>query len=275
MIEIKERLRPFSHKPGARCLVPGTKIEVIAYPTRLVVGKKVVEHAALAPIKNFTVVQDLERCCVEVFSDKYRLFVWPNGEVKKEKPPLVPSERLFLGSQKKLEWELVKRRCDLKEILPLWFQLGQKVEATGAFELLELCEKASPQKVVEAFTKLFLVDFRDMLIPRKEDADFQGITKAAVDGDERVLLSKGAALIRALFIEGNHILPKLPPQFVSGKFCNIEMEFGTLDIEWTKKMIRRVVVHAKELPDLQFSKAKRYRVTKKGEMLYLLDRFEK
>lgn len=270
MLKIKEKLRPFSHKPGRRCWLPRTNIEVQAYPTKLIIAGK--EYPLDGPVEQFTLMQDLERGCVVVFSEKYRLYVWPNGEVKKEKPPILFHERLFLGCTKKQEWELMKRRFDPCELFPLWFQLGQ-MEARGHFSLLDECQKVlhTPEKIVPTFMKLLRVGFEEMMVPRRTDSDFQGLCEDSVEGDVAILLSEGSRLIRSLFLEGEQILPHLPPEFHCGRLLT-----ESIEIEWSKKQVRRVVVHSSTEPKLHFSKnIKRYRVTKKGEMLYLLDRFEK
>jgi len=249
--------------------------EVIAYPTKLVVGGQEMELGVEGPLKEFTLMQDLERGCVTVFSEKYRFYIWPDGVVKKEKPALAHRERLFLGCTKKQEWELIKRRRDMREIFPLWFQLGQKIEAKGSFSLLEECEEAilahRPERIVPAFLKLFRVGFKGLMLPRKADDDFQGISTDQVEGDPAIILKEGSRLIRSCFLDEEKILPNLPPEFASGKLLT-----ETIDIEWTKKQVRRVVVRSKSEPKLEFPRSsRRYRVTKKGEMLYLLDRFEK
>ncbi len=275
MFKIKERLRPFSHLPGARCLIPGTSTEVVAYPTKLIVGGKELLLGVEGPLKTFTLMQDVERGCVTIFSEKYCMHIWPDGEVSEKKPPAGNPERLFLGCTKKQEWEEMKRRIDMCEIFPLWFQLGQKMEAKGSFSLLEECQEAvashRPERIVPAFKRLFQVGFGGLMVPRRRDEDFQGICLDEVEGDTAILLSEGSRLIRSCFLEGEHLLPNLPPEFPAGKLCTDQ-----IDIEWTKKQVRRVVVRSATEPTLIFPRAiKRYRVTKKGEMLYLLDRFEK
>lgn len=280
MFSIRERLRPFSHRPGTRSWIPGTQIEVISYPSRIVVGDRVNEIEA--PVKQFSHFVDLERCCVCITSEKYRWYVWPTGEVKKERPSARPCERLFLGCQKKQDWELIRRRCDMREILPIWFQLGQMYSAKGSVDFPDV----PPEGVVEEFEKLFLKGFRDIFVPRATDEDFHGLGNVGVHGDVAALLSEGAKLIRALFIDENHILPKLPPQFPAGKFCNLQMPYGELNIEWTKKQVRRVVLKAKVDADFSFvfpRAIKSYRVNGKvgklveikSGMLYLLDQFQK
>ncbi|MCH9610805.1 MAG: hypothetical protein S4CHLAM81_10120 [Chlamydiales bacterium] len=260
MLTIKERLRPFSHTPGSRCLIPRSEVVVQAFPTKLIVGDK--EYQLEGPVKQFTLMQDVQRCAVVVFSEKYRLWVWPDGSVSEKRPPLVSQERLFLGCTKKMEWEMVKRRCDMREILPLWFSLGQ-FEKSGSFEPLDSCDS------LEQFERLFRSYFEQMMLPRSEDHDLLGYFDQKVDPS--YLLAQGYRQIRKLFLDGDQVLPNLPPELHCGKLLT-----ETIDLEWSKKQIRRVIVRAKEAPKMHFpKKIRRYRVTKKGEMLYLFDRFEK
>ena len=189
MLRIKEKLRPFSHLPGSRCWVPGTRIEVQAFPTKLIVNGK--EYPLPGPVEQFTLMQDFERHAVIVFSERYRLYVWPNGSVRKERPPIVLQERLFLGCTKKSDWEMVKRRMDMREIFPIWFQLGQMTQASGSFSLLDECRaaRADPREIIPAFTKLFRVAFSSMMVPRRTDEDCLGLTSDEVKGELACLLT--------------------------------------------------------------------------------------
>jgi hypothetical protein len=131
-----------------------------------------------------------------------------------------------------------------------------------------------------------------------EDHHYQGYALQPVEHDPFRLLTEGSRLIRKLFIqsEGDQValLPVLPPQFHSGRLLQAKVKNGTLDIEWTKKSLRRVFIHAAKegTIDLQIpSQVKRYRVRQKlhekGEIVtkgssldiqpgvtYLLDHFE-
>lgn len=268
MIRIASRLRPFSHLPGASCLIPGTGIEVEAFPAliRLKNSGKEIPLEIKGPLKQFTLMQDLERGCVTVFSEQYRLHVLPNGEITDQKnPPLPPiknQERLSLGSHKKQEWEGIKRRLDPCEFFPLWFRLGFSLELpprpegnVGMFGLLAECREAieahTPERIIPAFQKLFLAGFRGILVPRLRDDEHQGIVidNAIAPTSALYLLQEGAALIRSLFLvsSGNElaILPNLPPELFAGRMLNLACPgFGELDLEWTKKTIRQIEFRA-------------------------------
>jgi hypothetical protein len=324
MISIAERLRPFSHLPGSKCLIPGTGFLVEAYPALVRVfdfDGNLIKEVTLdvqGPLKQFTVMQDLERGCVTIFCELYHVHILPTLEVTFQKnpplPPLPIKERLSLGSHKKQEWEGIKKRCDFREIFPLWFRLGQLIDLPvrrgderGTFSLLksvQACLDAhQPEKILKNFEKLFLAGFKGMLIPRSYDEEYQGILPQESQPSEDsplYLLKEASLLIRSLFLlnGGNEIsiLPNLPPEFPSGRMVNLACPpFGTLDLEWSKKTARRIYFRASAEGEIIFhlpSPLKQFRVRSgtqdRGKILkcgdsleiksgshYLLDRFQK
>ena len=165
MIKIADRFRPFSHKAGQICMVPCSTWAVEAYPTEIRMFRNE-ESVSLqleltGPVDGFTLEQDLEKNVVRVFgrakegyfhfeiahkgkvllislkrgkSIPYQ-FAGKKGVLEREQFLEILTdeafiqyytERLSLGMNKKLDWDLVTRRNDLKEILPVLFFLGQK-----------------------------------------------------------------------------------------------------------------------------------------------------
>ncbi len=316
-IKIAQKLRPFSHTPGATCLIPGTCIPVAAYPTLLRIGAHEIPLPLTGPVKDFTLQQDLEKDCVYVFGKapqgyfKLRLYATNSSfHLRREKGPLkdleIPHEfffqikanpeRLSLGNHKSQDWDLIKKRCDLKEILPLLFLLGQKIPVIppqplkGTAHLLEL----SPGKTLFGLECLFKAAFTQMLIPRLTDDQHQGLapTEPAA-GDPCFLLQETYKLIRSLFFHQNErrlaILPNCP--FDAGRLIHLKAPgIGEIDLEWTKKKPRLIHIHASTSGDALLElpqEIKTYRVNKshrqkRGEPLRLtagkttfLDRFEK
>jgi len=166
-------------------------------------------------------------------------------------------ERLSLGNHKAQDWDLIKRREDFTEIFPLWHRLGLTVppQVPSSVPLLENCqhslERNSPEHILPQFYKLFLAGFEGLLVPRRSDTDFQGITEASkeMNGSPLFLLTQGAHLIRFLFVQGKQeeleLLPSLPPEFHCGRFIHVKCEnFGVMSMEWTKKSLRRIVFQA-------------------------------
>jgi hypothetical protein len=273
-ITIAEKLRPFSHLPGACCMIPWSSWKVQAYPALLkfenLMTSETQEHPLhwKGPVIDFTMELDLEKGCVWVYGKtaegyrRVRIEMTDAGieiSFDKEKKKTVlpghritshPLERLSLGSSKALDWELVRRRSDMAEILSVWFRLGQMIphagEKVGAAAFLKECEKT---EVVSTYLKPFLAGFEGILSPRLADTDLQGIIpEGPFSSIPLIMLSEGARRIRSLFFtEGANewnFLPCLAPQFHAGRFTGLRTEAGDLiDFEWSKKQLKRVVIH--------------------------------
>ncbi len=227
-IKIAERLRPYSHTPGVRLME-----DIQVFPTRLVCSGKETLFDVKGPVKNFMVELNLERGEIKIISGKFRHSI-----------PFVMhcKERLSLGNSKAQDWDLVKRRQDLTEILPIWLRLASLQPETPykptAGTLIETCAHCDKTEVVPAFLNLFNAGFRGILSPRLFDDDYQGLAPIAADLS---FFKESGRLIRALFLQETDdtisLLPKLPPEFHSGRFLT-----ETIDIEWTKKLLRRAII---------------------------------
>jgi hypothetical protein len=323
-IKIAEKLHPFSHTPGVKLLLPKSDLELRIFPTRLEIDKEVVPFALKGPIVGFTVEMDLEKGEVCVFSKEIRYFIRKveNGvEICFKKPsydrmfiPIVSqtaalqtNEQLSLGMHKSQDWDLVKRRQDLKEIFPVWQRLSNFVPESkmGTFSLLDICRKKIDERakleIIPAFLNLFNASFEGILAPRLFDDQYQGFSDSedvSADLSPITLAKEGGALIRSLFFKEEdhilHLLPCLPPEFHAGRFINIRCINGDLiDIEWSKKLIRQVIIlpavsSVKKLvlqksiksfrlrhgPKEEISQVTATLYLKAGVVLYL-DRFEK
>lgn len=327
-ITIAERLRPYSHTPGVDCILPGSSLGLQIYPCLIRVYDLSQSHHELltefhldlkGPLKDFTVLNDLEKGEVKVWGHtlkgfvRYRLvsqeegislalcvektpeggmpislkkglFCWHSSEQApssvstailqpKESltwrssiglldpyhPPL--TDRLSLGSHKAQDWDLVKRRLDLKEILPVWNRLGQLIrqplhskKREGTATLLEDCERAiqggHPELIASPLLNLFQAGFRGLLVPRLQDDQYQGIVSHQTTDEELsplILLTEGRVLIRQLFIQqqGQTLLclPALPPELHCGRFIQIQVDGGAVDLEWSKKTMRRMIFY--------------------------------
>lgn len=252
-IAIALRLRPFSHTPGARCLIPYTTWEVEAFPAllrfhNLETGeKKEVPLAIKGPLKGFTLFQDLERGRVELIrKGEDKLFITPEAFPFLEKVDLPPSTTRFsFGVHKKQDWDLVSRRCEMTEIFPFWVRLSQLIppaalpqEKGGTLPLLEKVEDGL----------FFQAGFQGILSPRLNDERHLGITDETPIADSPLgLLHKGAEqILRLFFLEEKgewHILPHLPKEFHAGRIVSlITMEGDRIDLEWSKKRIKKMVL---------------------------------
>lgn len=243
-ISIAQRLRPFSHRPGASCLVPGTAWQVTAFPTllqfyHLQTGEE--REEVLSGEKNFTLTQDLERGEVRVGRHVIQLGKLPSS-----------IERLSLGSHKALDWEMRSRRVDLRDILPVWFRLGQMVPADGTINFPAL----DKLEVVPFLEKVFRAYFHGILVPRLFDDDHQGLFPAnkSLATAPLALLHEGACWIRSLFFQDDFkFLPNLPPQFHAGRLVHLQTKDGDIiDMEWSKKLLRRVVIRPGKTRKVRF-----------------------
>lgn len=178
----------------------------------------------------------------------------------------IAGERLSLGNHKSQDWDGVKKRASLMEIFPFWLCLGQQIKNVqevlptgGTLALLKRCQQASKTEAYEAFKNLFKIAFEGILSPCLHDIHHQGIDLPPVPShlSPLSLLSEGAKAIRSLFIRHHQkelfILPSLPPEFHCGRYLRISCDsIGFLDLEWTKKKIRRVLFHSKVNGPIKF-----------------------
>lgn len=318
-ITIADRLRPFSHYPGTSFILPGSSLRFQIFPALIRVHDLSSSEPILVAeikvgmngyVKDFTVMQDLEHGLIKVWGHmdmgyiRYRisalgeknflltternpancLLSWAcaqEQEKLEEKPYRhTMMEKLSLGNNKTQDWDLIRRRLDMQEIFPLWFQLGQQilpqnvVSTSGDSHLLGQCRdlirKRTLKAIVPAFQNLFLAGFEGGLSPRLFDDQHHGFPLPPVSGHRLsplVLLTEGAALIRLLFVDSCdaiiHVLPALPPEFHCGRLQTACSE-GKLDIEWSKKLVRRMVFTASSQATLQFlfpKEQKRFRLT--------------
>lgn len=361
-LSIAERLRPFSHLPGAHCLLPGCSLAVKFYPSLICIEdlkgpspEKLIEIdlQIKGPLKNFLIVQDLEkgilfaegegkegfiryRCLLNsqknvqinvekvpeggIFSKALNKTIHKGDQFEFPCPkavvctPVLEKERLSLGSHKKQEWELIKRRLSMDEIFPLWYSLAQQIpqissaENEGTLKFLQECQASiasnKPETILPQFENLFMAAFEGMLVPQLQDPLYQGFNISPISSDFKgsplTLLTKGQELIRSLFIQEKgeeiHFLPALPPQFHCGRMLGIIVPtVGKLDIEWTKKLLRRVILYSDQTKEITFQfqpSLKSFRLRKKGEQegirmkcgdtfsilantIYFLDNFQK
>lgn len=338
-IEIRERLRPFSHLPGTACLVPGSSLAVEVFPALLRIKElnsfeTTDAHFDLkGPVKDFTVIQDLEKGEIAVFGKtprgfmRYRLNYLPHSKSVLFSDPQgisivkisgtrlktaaeeaifsIPDiERLSFGMHKALDWELVKRRSDLSEILPIWHRLGKVVpyekKELSTDTLLEAFRNSVRNRekslALEILTALFQTGFYGIFVPQNTDKFFQGFDLPPLSEKDSplALLAEVSELLLNCFLKFQEnqlsILPLLLPKFVHGKFCNMKLkDLGVIDLEWSKGKPRRLVLEPACSQNISFifpkniSQARRGKgiflrngeevKLEKGEKLYL-DRFE-
>ena len=256
-ISIAQRYKPFSHAPGASCLLPGTALVVQAFPALLRV-KGVFEFPLNhhGPVREFTLQQDLEKGCVFVSGiakeGRFRFCLRAEKEYidlnGKKFPyaasllaPQVPLERLSLGSHRSQDWELMKRRFDLKEIFPIFFHLSQWTPPCEKVDspMLTLLEEGQWDAFLRAA-------FSGILTPRFVDEEYQGLVSAGESkGSPEALITLAGKKIRSLFFEQNGASLRFLSVsfFETGRMTDVRVEgVGSLDFEWRKKSLRTMVL---------------------------------
>jgi len=255
-IQITNKFRPFSHKPGIRCLIPYTTWEAQVFPTKIFLrdlkcGKtKEIDIEPLA--RKFTVMLDLEKGKLLLSGKEL-----PLEFLEKHSLPS-KGARLFMGCNKKQDFEMVQRRGDMTEIFPLWYRLSQLIpevvlpsKAVGTMNLLE-------EGCLDLF---FRAGFQGMFCPRFKDENYLGLIPD-FDPPKNLcpigLIHEGARQIEDLFfqVEKNawHFLPNLPKEFHAGRFIRLETPEGDeLDIEWSKKQLKKVIIRPKTTREIKLS----------------------
>lgn len=273
-IQILDRFRPFTHEVGALLLLPTTTLSFQFFPSLIKVydlkEQKQIDEIPLkikAPMEDFTVFQDLEKKRLSFFGTTidgfFRLHITPkDNQVAFSNsyqlahatytPPTI--ERLSLGNNKAQNYPHIHARCQMEEIFPLWYALGQLTppsESTnsGTGHLLNLCEKAIAShdtlSIVPLFRNFYRAAFTDYFIPHLKDVNHQGFELPEVTKHSPLsIITKGAQVIRSLFLQqedSNYfILPCLPPEFHCGRM-HLHLPHGELLIEWTKKSLRQMI----------------------------------
>lgn len=201
-----------------------------------------------------------------------------------QKPP-VTMEKLSFGSHKAQEIESIRKRGDLQEILPLIHRLGQLLpdlplpdHFKGSFELLKRCDSCClPEEREERWKLFFLASFDPLLVPHLEDSLHQGIHTSPWLDEKKpsplALLPWASRLIRNMFVREEEgvflLLPALLPSLHFGRMTDVLCQNGIwLNIEWTKKKLRRVVLRAERDGECLFS----FRGSIKSYRLAFLDK---
>jgi hypothetical protein len=231
-------------------------------------------------------------------------------------------EKLSFGVYKKQDIDLINRRLDFEEILPFIFLLGQKVpkeksisksktrKGNKDFPLLDNIETMIAKDDKNSLEKAFKIAYKQYFIglfcPTLLDENHLGIIDACKkQKDTKELLTTFLVayfyeLIRKmLFVEISKkevsILPTLATFLHHGRLLNLNSSVGNISIEWSKKLIKKVIIKSNvsrkikmifQKPIKQFrlrensnSKGVIYSVGKeislKKDKTYFLDRFTK
>lgn len=282
-IRIAERFRPFSRTPGIKMALPFSDWGVEIYPAKLRFFSQVedfeVKIGLKASSEQFTATCDLERGGIyvemKIRGESVRYWIFEQSglvlflekgdiqinsnrlrlETAFQKPSLFFSERLSFGVTKKQDWDLVRRRMQVTEFVPIWFRLGQMLKEQG-----ELCVPTEEQ-MKEQFSNCF----SGILVP--------DLTLPSLMGSSVPKTWIQSRSIRGLFfreVEAGvlEILPHLPHCFPEGRFTGIRFSLGTLDLEWAKGRLRKLIIRAEKQGSVQLKLPKEcssYRLRSTGE----------
>lgn len=296
-------------------------------------SKGFIRFAHSAPFKHVTVQLDLERGCVIVwgesdrsyfryhlFASEDRLYFYPQKgdlqfsiegddvELCKVRPviPIRSLERLSLGVHKKQEWPLMFQRAEPQEIVPFLYALGQWTDQILPSSLnqgaLSLVPSLVPPDFESHFQDFFRLAFHTdgLFYPTLKDEGGWGFHLPPVEESTHSFHLAAylyQSLRSLLFISQErqmHFLPHLPKSFHCGRLINLQTPEAQVDIEWSKKVIRRVVIRARRDAEvsLHFRHVKTMRVrhsrTERGAQMdvnnslklkegsvYFLDNFQK
>jgi len=78
--------------------------------------------------------------------------------------------------------------------------------------------------------------------------------------------------IRKMLLDGMHVLPALPHEWHAGRATGLRLETGTLDLEWSRRTLRRMVFHGEKPPEFVLPKTFR---CKSQDSVFVYDRFQK
>jgi len=356
-IKIAQRLKPFSHLPGTRTLIPGSTVLAEIYPTRL----RLYDFSSIEPVLkaevafsltkvvDFTVQLDLEKGRVAVFGKSgeefFRYFLHaandldlPALRLDKFQADLEPllgtpcqldrktivfspnpkeiayytpelGERIFLGVDKKQNWERALERNDPREMFPFLFRLGQLIPYEnqtlpheGTYSLLHSCFQTNGN--LQRCCDLLQVGFESLLVPGAKDTSYRGFELQPLVSKDLpsplILPVMGTMALRRLFLQvekdAAEFLPHLPAALNHGRFINFKInDKMTADLIWKKQkpMLLSLTAHGSTELNMRFPNGiKRFRLREKAHhkgtvvpasetlqfeagRVYLLDKFER
>ena len=170
-----------------------------------------------------------------------------------------PKEILFFGLHKKQNIDDIFKRQNLLEIFPFIYLISQFYpDVKESQNLITSESKTNPMDKKDIYEK-FSINFKSLFsfgfIPRTTDEEFQNILISnQINKNPIYILKSYAKDIRDLFFIGNDkkisILSLMPKDFFSGKFINIKTSFGSIDIEWSKNLLKKAIIKSDQNIDI-------------------------
>lgn len=194
-------------------------------------------------------------------------------------------EKLSFGCHKKQDWQLIQKRNNPSEYLPFWFYLGQitpsqeNFEKRGALKHLSevehfLSKGQEKEVVLKRLSDVFQAGFKELLVPCLYDEQHLGLFKSCDENNTLAcnVLSLGYKIIRGFFLtyEDNtlSILTNLPKDFHCGRLVNLTEKGLIIDLEWSKKLLKKMKIQVIESQKVHFKfqkslKSYRLKIAKK------------
>jgi hypothetical protein len=185
-------------------------------------------------------------------------------------PVPFPMPRLLLGCNKARQWDRISASPEMSEVLPLWYEFGSgggvadEPSSTLFGAVVKAIHAKDTPAVFPAYEVLFRAGVEGMFAPKKTDDCFLGYDMPIwPDGMELTAVHDHVcATIRSLFFteEGAVVtlLPCLPRECVAGRLLHERLSTGhTINIEWRKGVLRRVLLRAAHDGVLTFKAALR------------------
>ena len=268
MIQIRQKHRPYSHCFGTKSPIPNTSFSLEVWPRKMRLFSKDQSFAYVVecngPVKNFTLLLDLERGCLVFFYQAKEGFIsWSikghkdgicfylkkspseglvvNNKRMQAKDSFLETckeeitgyesvEKLCLGVHKNQEIDKVLLRGDLRETLPLYFRFGQYFKKTKPLDSISVLQKAE------------LCQIHALLMVKKSQHDLVGIDHISIDHD---LFASAYQRIRHDFFRQEsknlYFMPNMN-LFHAGRLTGLQFSCGTLSFIFRKKRVFRVVM---------------------------------
>ncbi len=178
----------------------------------------------------------------------------------------ISMEKLYLGVDKKQNMELIYRRKNICEILPIWYSFSQRFASAECnfekcdfvndyFEEIKNYKQTSQnEKIGLAFLKCFFLSFKSFFSPKLFDDEYTALSSCALNKrknkEKNLIFYKSKEVIKEMFFKQSDdnevvifsILPFLIKEFHCGRFININCEgLGVVSILWAKKIIKKIV----------------------------------
>ncbi len=283
-IDILKHATVILHTPGTPLLIPSTPYIVTAYPTCIVIDnfqtKQKTEVSIEIPGKSleFNVKADLEKGYVEIAGRSHKgfyracverkdtdLHIYPHKgcgfqEVRLPFERYVKNEsqltsRLSFGVHKSLDWAKVVSRDDMLEMLPLLFAVSKgyrSAHESGDSLLQQLlrttCDPEARGSLLSHLKDCVRASMKGVFAPFGHDPEHWGYTLPASNLSTSEFLGLMNETILNMFIQRSEgvlsILQALPVEAHSGRLIGIELSGLGIEIEWTKKKIRRLFIDA-------------------------------